>query len=282
MKKELTLFVNEELGLQARTIVNEDGSISINAEDTAIGYGWCRTETKGGREYQSIMWARMNKFCAELGFAHECAKDDYIPETLFYMLGFKAGNDRALVYQKWIAMKVLPSIRKTGSYSTVTEDDPLKQMDIESRKLRAEAMRLNAKTKIAKTILDAYKDAGIDANYQVLALNEIYSEVGIHLPLGGLKVDEPSFDKETIAKQLSVLSKNGKPHPQAIGAIIEKVGVSESEVVKVPFMKNGHSGSCDQYKEPVVQRISHWLKENGYPTVIKKSDGSNINVTYSV
>lgn len=158
----------------------------------------------------------------------------------------------------------------------------LEQMDIEARKLRAEAMRLNAKTKIARTILDTYKEAGVDANYKVLALNEIYSEVGIHLPLAGLKVEKPSFDKETIAKQLGILSKNGNPHSQAVGAIIEKVGASESEIVRVPFMKNGHSGSCNQYTGTVVERIEGWLIENGYPAMISRKDGSKVNVRYEM
>lgn len=113
---EIKLFEKKEFGFKVRTILNPDGSISVSAEDTAIGYGWSRTEVKSGREYTSIMWARMNGYCKELGFAHECAKDDYIPESLFYMLGFKAGNDRALKYQQWLAMEVLPSLRKTGSY----------------------------------------------------------------------------------------------------------------------------------------------------------------------
>lgn len=43
---ELQIFNNEELGLSVRTILNDDGSISVNAEDTAIGFGWCRTEVK--------------------------------------------------------------------------------------------------------------------------------------------------------------------------------------------------------------------------------------------
>lgn len=210
-KNEITPFVNEELGLQARMIVNEDGSISINAEDTAIGYGW--TEQKSGKVYPR--WRTINGYLRELGFSQEVAKDDYIPESLFYMLGFKAGNDRALAYQKWLAMDVLPTLRKKGSYSMPSKGNPLEQMDIEARKLRAEAMRMNAKTKIAQTVLEAYKKAGVDANYQVLALNEIYSEVGIHLPLAGLKVKTPSFDKETIARQLGILSKSGKPHARS-------------------------------------------------------------------
>lgn len=51
------------------------------------------------KEYSSIMWARMNGFCKELGFAHECAKGDFIPEPLFYRLGMKANNTVADKFQ---------------------------------------------------------------------------------------------------------------------------------------------------------------------------------------
>ena len=33
-KNEVMVFENEELGLQVRTILNPDGSISVSAEDT--------------------------------------------------------------------------------------------------------------------------------------------------------------------------------------------------------------------------------------------------------
>lgn len=113
---EIKIFENNELGFKVRTLLNPDGSISVNAEDTALGYGWTKTETKNGKVYTTIRWERMNGFSAECGFAHEWSKDDYIPESLFYMLGFKAGNDRALKYQQWLAMEVLPSLLRTGSY----------------------------------------------------------------------------------------------------------------------------------------------------------------------
>lgn len=43
-------------------------------------------------------------------------KDDYIPESLFYRLGMKASNARAEKFQNWLAMEVIPSIRKNGGY----------------------------------------------------------------------------------------------------------------------------------------------------------------------
>ena len=39
-KEGVQLFINEELELEVRAIKNEDRSISLNAEDTAIGFGW--------------------------------------------------------------------------------------------------------------------------------------------------------------------------------------------------------------------------------------------------
>lgn len=112
MTNEVMIFNNEEFG-NLRTIFNEDGSISVNAEDAAIGLGW--TQTKSAKLY--VKWERMNNFCREFGFSPQVGKDDYIPESLFYLLAMKANNDRAVKFQKWVAMDVIPQIRKTGMYS---------------------------------------------------------------------------------------------------------------------------------------------------------------------
>ncbi|NFO40807.1 hypothetical protein FDB42_12010 [Clostridium botulinum] len=108
----IQIFNNENLKLKVRTIKNGDGSISINAEDTAIGFGWY--EEKAGKIYPR--WRTINGYIKEFGFSQDVAKDDYIPESLFYMLGMKANNKVAQDFQKWLATEVIPSVRKTGSY----------------------------------------------------------------------------------------------------------------------------------------------------------------------
>ncbi len=109
---EIMEFVNENNGMSIRTILNKDGSVSMNAEDTAIGFGWNRE--KSGKNY--VMWDRFNNFCEGFGFPHKCGKDDFIPETLFYLLGMKASNDTAKEFQMWLAKDVIPSIRKHGAF----------------------------------------------------------------------------------------------------------------------------------------------------------------------
>lgn len=117
---QIETFNNTELKVNVRTIKFEDGTIGINAEDAAKGFGFT-TIAKSGNE--CVRWSRINEYLQEFGFDHKWAKDDYIPESLFYMLGMKASNKTAQDFQKWLAMEVIPSIRQTGGYIPHNEDD---------------------------------------------------------------------------------------------------------------------------------------------------------------
>lgn len=77
--KEVKLFEKRELGFRVRTILNLDDSISVNAEDTAIGYGW--TQEKNGKTY--VKWERLNSFCRELGFPQKWGKMITFPKACF-------------------------------------------------------------------------------------------------------------------------------------------------------------------------------------------------------
>lgn len=112
-KDNLMIFENEEFRLSVRMMKNPNGSICVNAEDAAKGLGWT-TVAKSGNVV--VRWARMNKYCKEIGYEHLCTKDTYIPESLFYRLAMKANNANAEKFQNWIAIDVVPTIRETGSY----------------------------------------------------------------------------------------------------------------------------------------------------------------------
>lgn len=132
----LMIFENKELGIGVRTFKNDDGSISINVEDSAVGLGWSRTEVKNGKVYHSIMWKRLNDNISELGFAQKCAKDDYIPESLFYLLAMKANNDVARKFQTWLAVEVIPTIRKSGQYQLKSKNSNLDLLELQVKALR--------------------------------------------------------------------------------------------------------------------------------------------------
>ena len=71
---DVQIYENTELGFKVRTKLNEDKSISMNAEDTAIGFGWY--EKKGDKIYPR--WRTINGYISDFGFSQEVAKDDYI------------------------------------------------------------------------------------------------------------------------------------------------------------------------------------------------------------
>ena len=91
----------------------QDGTAYLKLEDVARGLGF--TQTKNGLEY--IRWDRVESYLAGFGFPHKWGKDDFIPENVFYRLAMKANNPVAEKFQALVADEIIPSIRKTGSYT---------------------------------------------------------------------------------------------------------------------------------------------------------------------
>lgn len=130
---------------QALEVVNSDGVRGyvddknvawLNVEDVARGLGF--VETKGGVEY--VRWRTINGYLREFGFSQDVAKEDYIPENMFYRLAMKASNAAAQKFQAKVADEILPSIRKSGMY--INPNAP-----IDPRFLRRMADELEARDK---------------------------------------------------------------------------------------------------------------------------------------
>lgn len=157
-------FENAELGFKVRCIKNEDGSISMNAEDTAIGFGWT-TVAKSGNAV--VRWARINEYCIELGFPHKCGKDDFIPETLFYLLGMKASNETARKFQMWLATEVIPSIRKHGAFIADSEnvDEDFIRNELRFSQKRTIKTFANAKPEEFKGLYEEFRNY-VDTEYK--------------------------------------------------------------------------------------------------------------------
>lgn len=251
---ELKIFKNDELGLKIRTVLNADGSISMNVEDTAIGFGWVRSEIKNGKEYISIMWSRMNAYCKELGFAHECAKDDYIPESLFYMLGMKAGNERAVKYQKWIAMEVLPSIRKTGTYELKQKRkkpvDIIFKQNMNMAKILSEntgvkegiafAIAIERTEELSGEDLTVFKKLIPSAKHETGFLNA--TMIGERIGLSAKKVNALLTDKGLQYKNEKKqwrLTDEGKKYGE-----------------EFPFKRNGHSDYQIRWSDTIIEFIN--------------------------
>ena len=237
-------FTNKDLGLQVRTITNEDGSISINAEDTAIGFGWVKTENKNGKVYTSIRWDRMNGFSKECGFDHEWSKDDYIPESLFYRLGMKASNKVADAFQNWLAMEVIPSIRKIGSYSTsqpkpmsAKEELRLHYQYLEEQSKEIELVREEV-TEVREEVTDL-KDNMPLFNIECKELQALVRSKGVQV-LGGYK--STAYNDHSL---------RGKVYSDIQRQLKREFGISKYEAIKRSQLDIARR-IVEEYKAPTV------------------------------
>lgn len=148
---QIETFNNTELKMNVRTIKFEDGSIGINVEDAAKGFGFIKIDRKNDKEYIRVDMPRVLKYIHESGFGNEIptiGKEDYIPESLFYMLGMKANNKTAQDFQKWLAIEVIPSIRQTGGY--IPHDEEMSDEEIMARALQVANRTIEKKNKELK------------------------------------------------------------------------------------------------------------------------------------
>jgi prophage antirepressor-like protein len=108
-----------------RGFIDEDGTAQLNLEDVSRGLGF--TTEVNGSEY--VRWSRVREHLEEFKFLPQVAKEeltamqvkaitpDFIPENIFYRLAMKAKNETAERFQAKVCDEILPSIRKTGTYS---------------------------------------------------------------------------------------------------------------------------------------------------------------------
>ena len=184
-----------------RVYLDEQNTAWINAEDCARGLGF--VEFKDGIEY--VRWRTINGYLRDFGFSQEVAKDDFIPENMFYRLAMKAKNATAEKFQAKVADEILPAIRKHGVYATGdflsrSISDPvwaigilteLKAKQDEAALLKVQLAEAKPKVDYCDSILQCKelvttsqiaKDYGMSAK----KFNKLLHELGIQFKQGGV------------------------------------------------------------------------------------------------
>ncbi|CRH22992.1 Gp30 [Carnobacterium maltaromaticum] len=131
-------------------VQSENGESLFDVESVARSLGITKTETKNGKKYTSIRWERIKSYLRPL-VGESIGSGDFISEAMVYKLAFKANNEVAEKFQDWLAVEVLPSIRKNGMYAT---DELLDNPDLliaAATKLKEErALRLVAEQQVTE------------------------------------------------------------------------------------------------------------------------------------
>ena len=252
-------------------------------------------DEKSGKIYAGVSY-----ICKGIGFSkHEkdrqvanIQKDEVLKRGC---LKFEAGvfdpNNEALAIDNefvplWLAkISITPAMKK--EHPEVA--NKLVQYQLKAQKVLADAF-LHHKAPSAKSkyralppvnhsveiLQKAWLAAGVDKKRSAAAISGIYKQVygdlGIDIP--GAPVEcEKTYDKEQIAKALGIYSKAGKPHSQAVAAIIRTLDIPADLIEHSPFATNGHSDDYDRYKAPVLDMVRDWITAQGRksPIVLDKS-----------
>lgn len=136
---------------------------------------------------------------------------------------------------------------------------------------RADAMLKNANRKAAEFLHKVMTEAGVEPVRKVKAVQAIMGgESASHVD-DGLTVERPTYSAEQIAAKLGILSKAGKPHGQAVGAILSMLNIPDGEKELAPYQNHGHSDTIVKYTEKVVGMVRGYLDGLDWPNTINST-----------
>lgn len=251
-----------------RGYIDATGTAHLNAEDVARGLGFVDYQekdsaTSGRKTYEVIRWARINGYLRDLDCLGEGDADikagDYIPENWFYLLAMKASNETAKAFQKTVADEILPTLRRTGTYSIKPKaPTPVADIisDVGATADTIQAMFVGVKRGIALSqaidIVGSYKNFSLESLKQLLPAAEHEtgylnaSQVGEKLGLGKGPVAARKANVLLAEKALQV--KEGRDWR------LTDEGTLYGE--EMPYSRHGHSGYQIRWNESVIEELT--------------------------
>lgn len=124
----------------------ENGESLFDVESVARSLGIVESRlSKSGKKY--VRWERVNDYLGKN--SPKVEKNDFISEPMVYKLAFKANNALAEKFQDWLAVEVLPSIRKNGMYATdELLDNPDLLIEVATKLKEERTLRLVAEQRV--------------------------------------------------------------------------------------------------------------------------------------
>lgn len=166
MKSEVQVFNFENNNVRIQT--DENGQPWFNANDVCAALELANPRDALAKHVDSDDVAKRD-IIDSLGRAQQT---NHINESGVYALIMGSTKPEAKSFKRWVTSEVLPTLRKTGSYT------------IEPKKKKPEA--IDAPFKLGKSAYGFYKLIGLDKNAAAIAANQaVISLTGTNLLLAG-------------------------------------------------------------------------------------------------
>ncbi len=249
MDNNLEVFANNEFG-NIRAI-NIDGVPWVVGKDVALALSYTNPQ-KAIRDHVTEDDKTVNDL-----FTVNGTKGILINESGLYSLILSSKLPRAKEFKHWVTSEVLPSIRKTGSY-TVKESEVQKQ--------RATTMLMNARTRQAGLWLKIAQNTGVTEYKEICnayAANTLADKEVFALP----QVEQKTYTATEVGEQLGISA-------HRVGTIAKQNNLKTEQYGKWFYDKSKYSAKqveTFRYNEAGVEAIR---------TAISNSDNSGKIVGY--
>lgn len=239
---ELRIFNNADFG-DIRT-VEQDGGIWFVGKDVAEALGYSNPSNAVISHVDDE-----DKLCTQIKYAGQNREVSIINESGLYSLVLSSKLPSAKAFKRWITSEVIPSIRKTGSYSK-----PQKQATTQQEQ-RAKAMLLNAQSRQCKlwlrlaetTDLPDYKHICQQKAAEVLAGSPV-------LPMQ--KAEKKTLSATEIGKILGITA-------HKVGMLANKFALKSDAYGKYFYDKSPNSNKqveTFRYYEDAVEKFKEILE----------------------
>lgn len=237
---EIQIFNNPEFG-EIRTLETTDAKVLFCGKDVAeaLGYKDTRHAVSASCRYGvkcTVPHPQSPGKTIEMTF---------IPESDVYRLTFGSKLPTAEKFTDWVTEVVLPSIRKTGSYTTKPVD-PLKEK-------RVQIMERNATARQAKVMLEFAKMGLCQASIELLANGACELMTGKRLLPE--PVVEETFSAKEVGSMLGVSANMIGRIANANGVKCDKYGMRVLDTAK-----NGKQIPTFRYNKAGVEKIRELVK----------------------
>lgn len=217
INNQVTVFTNEKFG-DIRTLGTAENPLFC-ANDVCTALGYVNPYDAIAKHVSEDDLAK----CEVIDNLGRTQQANYVTESGLYALIFGSKLETAKEFKHWVTSEVLPSIRKTGSYSVPKSD---KELNIRENEVRVEKAKLLER--LASNYTGRYRQI-LDAHIT----KELTDEFLLPLP----KSERPTLSATEIGKQLGISS------------------------MKVGQIANAHGLKTDEYGEWFVDKAKNCNKE---------------------
>lgn len=183
----------------------------------------------------------------------------------------------------WLHAKSLNTDNAWDAYEALVDDYFVKKERLIHATNELESLRetMRVANESASLLSGLIESAGLNPEIKLLTTKVIYRHLGIDLPIE-IKMESKLYDTKQIAKSLGMFTENNNPAYHAVGAIIRKLEIDESEKQIVLESSGAWQGTVVKYSESVIGKVKNWLEIHRYPETIQTTTDNGSPKNYKV